>query len=90
MPQFVPDEVGHLDIAGPDLAKLTAFYTAVFDWEISPRGPGCSMVTTPGSGPNAALVEAETSSIVAGIVVSDLAASIAKALEGGGREVMPP
>lgn len=85
-----PNGIAHLDIAGPDLAALSDFYGAVFDWQIAPQGPGYSLVSTPDGGPDAALVEAEQSSVVAGIAVSDLTATIATALERGGTEVMAP
>lgn len=90
MKNFEPSAIAHLDISGPDLASLSDFYGAVFDWQISPRGEGYSLIGTPAGGPDAALVETERASIVPGIAVADLAASITIALEHGGIEVMPP
>jgi len=90
MKHLESSEVAHLDISGPDLASLAEFYGAVFDWKITPKGEGYSLISTPGGGPDAALVEAEEASIVAGIAVADIAASIAAALERGGTEIMPP
>ena len=46
----VPNTIGHFDIAGPDLAPLTGFYSAVLGWQITPRGPGYAMVATPEGG----------------------------------------
>jgi predicted enzyme related to lactoylglutathione lyase len=82
--------VAHLDIAGPDHARLSHFYQSVFDWHISPRGPGYALVETPGPGPNAAITEAETASVVLGIAVRDLTLTVAHAIRSGGREVMAP
>lgn len=90
MTSITANAIAHLDIAGPDLARLSDFYGAVFDWQIAPQGPGYSLISTPEGGPDAALIEAERSSIVAGIAVTDLAATIAAALERGGTELMAP
>jgi predicted enzyme related to lactoylglutathione lyase len=90
MKHFEPSAIAHLDISGPDFASLSDFYGAVFDWNIAPKGEGYSLIGTPGGGPDAALVEAEGASVVVGIAVADIAASIAVALERGGTEIMPP
>ena len=36
---FVPNSVGHFDIAGPDLIAISQFYTSVFDWKLNAQGP---------------------------------------------------
>lgn len=90
MKHFEPSAIAHVDISGPDLASLSDFYGAVFDWQISTTGAGYSLIGTPGGGPDGALVEAEQAAVVVGIAVPDVAASIRVALERGGIEVMPP
>ena len=34
----MPAPIVFFDIAGPDMAKQTAFYRAVFDWGVGPAG----------------------------------------------------
>ena len=80
---------GHFDIAGPDLAPLQAFYSDLFGWAITPAGPGYALVGTPDGGPNGALVETPTASLTFGVVVADLAASLAQAERRGGQVVLP-
>ena len=85
----VKNGIGHFDIAGPDIAKLSAFYAAVFGWNIKSAGPGYAMVETPEGSANGALVEAKKSAITVGVVVPDLGKALAKAEEGGGKVAMP-
>jgi predicted enzyme related to lactoylglutathione lyase len=84
-----PNGFGHFDIAGPDIAPLTSFYSALFGWEVTPQGPGYAMVATPGGGPNGALVETETASLTFGVVVPDLDRALALAASHGGSVVLP-
>ena len=81
--------IGHFDIAGPDLAPLSTFYSTVLGWQVTPRGPGYAMLTTPEGGPNGALFEAETASLTIGIVVPDLTAALSSAEANGGSVAMP-
>jgi len=39
--------IGHFDIAGDDMAALTGFYSGLFGWDITLRGPGYAQVATP-------------------------------------------
>jgi predicted enzyme related to lactoylglutathione lyase len=82
--------IGHFDIAGPDIAPLGAFYSAVLGWQVAPRGPGYAMLTTPEGSPNGALVEAEAASLTVGVVVPDLATALSMAEANGGSIAMPP
>ena len=84
-----PNGFGHFDIAGPELAPLSAFYAKLFGWEVSPKGPGYALVATPEGSPNGAIVETETASLTFGIVVPDLDAALALANEQGGAVVLP-
>ena len=81
--------LGHFDIAGPDLDKLTSFYASVFDWRIKSPGPGYAMVETPDGSPNGALVESEDAALTVGVVVADLAKALKNAAGAGGEVVMP-
>ena len=81
--------IGHFDIAGPDIGPLSEFYAALFGWHIENRGPGYAAIETPAGGPNGALVENQTPSLVVGIVVADLERALTTATERGGSIVMP-
>lgn len=82
-----PAVIGHFDIAGPELSTLSAFYSAVFDWEVAERGPGYALVTTPDL--KGALAEAPEASLTLGVVVEDLEAALSQAAQAGGVVVMP-
>lgn len=81
--------LGHFDIAGPDLKPLQDFYSRLFDWQITPRGPGYALVTTPDGSPNGAIVENPTPALTLSVVVADLAAALVLAEQQGGRVVLP-
>lgn len=81
--------IGHFDVAGPDLARLSPFYAQVFGWQIAPRGPGYAQLQTPAGSPDGALVEQPDAAITLGIVVPDLAQALAQAEAAGGIVAMP-
>ncbi|HWT24370.1 MAG TPA: VOC family protein [Solirubrobacteraceae bacterium] len=82
--------IGHFDVFGPDTERLHAFYAGVFGWEIDARGPGYALVRTPGDAPDGAIVEADRGALIMGVVVPDIDAAVAAAVERGGTVVMPP
>ncbi|MFN7128097.1 MAG: VOC family protein [Brevundimonas sp.] len=79
--------VCHIDIAGPDIGVLGAFYGAVLGWTVVPRGPGYSQLKTPTL--DGGLVEAETASLTLGVATLDLNAALEAAVAAGGEVVMP-
>lgn len=81
--------IGHFDISGPDIEVLRTFYAGVFDWGVTPRGPGYAMVATPEGAPDGALIEAETASLTVGVVVPDLDRALELAEAKGGTVAMP-
>ena len=81
--------IGHFDISGPDIEALRGFYAGVFDWDLTPRGPGYAMGGTPEGGPDGALVEAESASLTVGVVVPDLNRALDLAELKGGTIAMP-
>jgi predicted enzyme related to lactoylglutathione lyase len=85
-----PSAVAHFDVMCPEPELLHTFYADVFGWEVDPRGPGYALVHTPGDAPDGAIVEAEHAELTIGIVVRDLDAAVAAAVERGGTVVMPP
>jgi predicted enzyme related to lactoylglutathione lyase len=84
-----PNGFGHFDIAGPELEPLASFYSKLFGWNVTPRGPGYAMVATPEGGPNGAIVETPEASLVFGVVVPDLDAALVLAAREGGAVVLP-
>lgn len=84
-----PNGFGHFDIAGPELAPLSNFYSKLFGWDVRPQGPGYAMVATPEGGPNGAIVETPEASLVFGVVVEDLDDALKRAVTEGGRVTLP-
>ena len=84
-----PNGFGHFDIAGPELAPLGNFYSRLFGWDVTPRGPGYAMVATPEGGPNGAIVETPEASLVFGVVVADLDDALKTAVAEGGKVTLP-
>lgn len=81
--------IAHFDIAGPNSDSLQKFYGEIFGWSIDSKGPGYSLVGTPDGGPNGAIMEAETPSLVIGITVEDIEAALSKVEASGGSIIMP-
>src|ERR1041385_3424037 len=84
-----PNGFGHFDIAGPELAPLARFYSTLFGWDVTPRGPGHAMVATPAGTPNGAIGETPEASLTFGVVVADLDAALVLAAQQGGAVVLP-
>lgn len=80
--------IGHFDIAGGDIGRLSSFYREVLGWTVADRGPGYAQVETPSL--RGALVEAPEPSLTLGVVVDDLDAALLDAASAGGSVVMPP
>jgi predicted enzyme related to lactoylglutathione lyase len=83
----IANAIGHFDIAGPDGAALTRFYSGLFGWTADPKGPGYTLMQTPG--PDGAIVESEVAALTIGIVVPDLDHALGLTTRYGGRIVMP-
>lgn len=79
--------IGHFDIAGDDVAALTGFYSDLFGWEITQRGPGYAQVVTPDL--HGAIMETPEASLTLGVIVDDLDAALAQADNLGGAIAMP-
>jgi len=81
--------VVHFDISGPNEQDLHRFYGELLDWQVDPKGPGYAQVQTPG-GLRGAIVDGAQPGVTLGVLVPDLAAATAHAVELGGAVVMPP
>ncbi|MDQ1130701.1 VOC family protein [Microbacterium sp. SORGH_AS_0888] len=79
--------IGHFDVTGPELDRLSAFYGTVFGWDVTSRGPGYAQVSTPQL--NGALAETPEASLTIGVIVVDLDEALEKAVQAGGSVVMP-
>ena len=73
------------DIAGPDLGSQSAFYTAVFGWEI---GPGGSL-TVGAQAPMPGLLRVDPPEKVIYLGVADITATLAQVVAHGGQIVAP-
>jgi predicted enzyme related to lactoylglutathione lyase len=80
----MPAEIAHFDLFGPDDAGLQSFYAHAFGWQVDAKGPGYALVTTPGDGPDGALVGGERAGVILGITVDDIEAAVAAVVAAGG------
>jgi predicted enzyme related to lactoylglutathione lyase len=91
--RFKNNAIGHFDVSGPDIQQLGKFYSAVFGWQIDPKGPGYAMLKTPDGTPGGALVETveldQAPSLTIGVIVGDLDQALQVAAATGGKVVMP-
>jgi len=90
--QAAPAKGGHMpapivffDIAGPDMAKQSAFYRTVFAWDVGPDG----RFSAPATAPLAGALRADPAEKVLYIGVDDVTATLAKVVANGGRVVAP-
>jgi len=85
--------VVHWEIAGNDREKLQSFYGSLFDWKIDDDNPmNYGMVST-GAEPGGGIAATEGKMppyLTFYVQVDDLQASLDKAIELGGKIVVPP
>lgn len=79
--------IGHFDITGQDLPCLSTFYGELFDWALTPRGPGYTQVESPTL--RGAIAESPETSLTLGIIVDDLDEVLAQVDALGGAITMP-
>ena len=82
----MPAPIVFFDIAGPDAARQTAFYRAVFGWDVGPAGQ--FTVSVPAAGLPATL-RADPADKVIYAGVDDVTAALAKVTANGGSVVQP-
>lgn len=83
--------VVHFEIGGPDAGLLTSFYRDLFGWEITPAGPGYSLVPPQGLGIGGGILQTEgdiPAYVTFYVSTDDLQASLDQAVELGGEVVM--
>jgi uncharacterized protein len=88
----MPNPVVHFEIVGKDGAKLQDFYRNLFDWEINTNNPmDYGIVDTKSGGINGGVAASpESPRVTVYVEVADLQASLDKAVELGGKILMPP
>jgi predicted enzyme related to lactoylglutathione lyase len=86
------DPVVHFEIAGPDAARLADFHGKLFGWSISPGlFPGYQSIGPIGAGGLRGGIRQETfTERVFYVKVPDLQAALDRAVELGGRVLVPP
>ena len=75
----------HVEVPAPDLAKMQAFYGAVFDWQFSPMMPGYVLFQAgdTGGGLDASMPVADGGPVLV-LAVEDIDASLAAIGDNGG------
>lgn len=74
------------DIAGPDDVELTAFYSAIFDWDIAPGGGLSTPIASPTATPPTLMgtIRKDPAEKVIYIGVNDIAATLDAIVAKGG------
>lgn len=82
--------VCHVEVPAPDLAKMQAFYGAVFDWQFTPMAPGYVLFHAGGTGGglDAAMPVADGGAVLV-LAVDDIDASLAEIAAHGGEALSP-
>ena len=81
----MPAPIVFFDIAGPDMAKQSAFYRTVFAWDVAPDGRFSAAATAPLAG----VLRADPADKVLYIGVDDVTAALTKIVANGGQIVAP-
>ena len=81
----MPAPIVFFDIAGPDLGRQTAFYKAVFGWEVAPDGRFTASAASPLPG----TLRADPADKVIYLGVDDVTAALARIEANGGKTVAP-
>jgi len=81
----IPAPIVFFDIAGPDSARLSKFYSDLFAWKIAGDGTFTAPVTTPVP----ALIRRDPAATVIYIGVEDVSATLARVVANGGAIQFP-
>lgn len=89
----MPNPLCHFELMTDDVARCKAFYGAVFDWKFDDEAmPGYTIVQTgqdPGGGVFARPQEAPHACLNVYFTVGDIDKTLAKAVELGGKVLVP-
>jgi predicted enzyme related to lactoylglutathione lyase len=90
----VPNPIVHWEIWARDRKKLQEFYGRLFDWRINDDNPmKYGLVDTAAGGINGGIMQVDPGqplNVTFYVHVEDLAATLAKVAELGGKTVVPP
>ncbi|MFL5884757.1 MAG: VOC family protein [Thermoleophilaceae bacterium] len=89
----MPNPVVYFEVIGKDHKALSSFYSALFDWDVQPAGPGNYNFANPGdgiSGGIGAFPGGEKSYQTFFVQVDDLHATLDKVKELGGSTLIEP
>jgi len=89
----MPHPVVHFEIGVTNSDVSTAFYRDLFGWEISPAGPGYWLVPRQDDGIGGGLMQTSgdmPAYLTVYVAVEDLAASLDRAVELGGKLLVGP
>jgi predicted enzyme related to lactoylglutathione lyase len=85
------DKIAHIEIPSTDLARSSLFYSKLFGWKMEPMGDGY-ITFTAGTGMGGGISKVKKTpgeGVVAYVLVKDISAALAKAVELGARVVIP-
>jgi predicted enzyme related to lactoylglutathione lyase len=87
----MPNPIVRFEIGCKDRESTQAFYASLFDWKITAQGPALAIDTggSPSGGINALGHEPHHYTMFY-VQVSDIAASLARAIELGGKRLVGP
>jgi predicted enzyme related to lactoylglutathione lyase len=83
----------HFEIGGSDGGRLAGFYGDLFGWKIQDAGPGYWLVTPEDSGIGGGLMQTRAgmpSYVTVYVATDDLQATLDRAVELGGAQVVEP
>jgi predicted enzyme related to lactoylglutathione lyase len=86
---YANNQICHFDISGSDPQDLAVFYSSVFGWAIKDQGPGYSLVETPVPSMGGAILDADDASLILGVAVEDIDATLRNAEAAHGAILMP-
>ena len=88
----MPNPIVHFEILGKDKPALEAFYTGVFDWQLTPVMDNYSVVS-PGGGINGGIgqaIEGGPGYVTFYVEVADVSAALSVIESKGGERLMGP
>lgn len=86
----MPNPVVHFEIIGKDGGKLQNYYKDLFQWEVNTDNPmNYGLVDTKSDGINGGIGGSENPGVTIYVEVSDMQATLDKAVELGGKVIMP-
>lgn len=89
----MPNPVVHFEIGAQDAAKLRAFYQDLFGWQFDTTDPSYGLIEETDGGIGGGIMqirETVVPYVTIYVAVDDLTATLTRAKELGGAEIVPP